>query len=142
MSGWLALLARSDRAKDAEILLPRHQVVVCSIAPIRTQPRSREYRSLGAHPLRRSAHRRGEPFQVRRRVFACLGLAPEQLVGLGQHERVRAAELPDLMPDWQLGGPDLVLDVPAAGLGERPLQRALAALGEEPCTGRELGYWR
>jgi len=27
MSGWLALLARSDRAKDAEILLPRHQVV-------------------------------------------------------------------------------------------------------------------
>jgi hypothetical protein len=25
MSGWLALLARSDRAKDAEILLPRHQ---------------------------------------------------------------------------------------------------------------------
>ena len=26
--GWLALLARSDRAKDAEILLPRHQVAV------------------------------------------------------------------------------------------------------------------
>ncbi len=25
---WLALLARSDRAKDAEILLPRHQVAV------------------------------------------------------------------------------------------------------------------
>ena len=26
--GWLALLARSDRAKDAEILLLRHQVAV------------------------------------------------------------------------------------------------------------------
>ena len=26
--GWLALLARSDRAKDAEILFPRHQVAV------------------------------------------------------------------------------------------------------------------
>jgi hypothetical protein len=26
--GWLALLARSDRAKDAEILILRHQVVV------------------------------------------------------------------------------------------------------------------
>jgi putative transposase len=26
VSGWLALLARSDRAKDAEILILRHQV--------------------------------------------------------------------------------------------------------------------
>ena len=26
--GWLALLTRSDRAKDAEILLLRHQVAV------------------------------------------------------------------------------------------------------------------
>jgi putative transposase len=26
--GWLALLARSDRAKDAEILILRHQLVV------------------------------------------------------------------------------------------------------------------
>ena len=26
--GWLALLARSDRAKDAEILLLRHQLAV------------------------------------------------------------------------------------------------------------------
>ena len=26
--GWLALLARSDRAKDAEILIVRHQVAV------------------------------------------------------------------------------------------------------------------
>ena len=26
--GWLALLARSDRAKDAEILMLRHQVAV------------------------------------------------------------------------------------------------------------------
>jgi len=26
--GWLALLARSDRAKDAEILVWRHQVAV------------------------------------------------------------------------------------------------------------------
>ena len=26
--GWLALLTRSDRAKDVEILLPRHQVAV------------------------------------------------------------------------------------------------------------------
>ena len=28
MFGWLALLARSDRAKDAEILIPRHQVAM------------------------------------------------------------------------------------------------------------------
>src|SRR6201997_2887192 len=28
MFGWLALLARSDRAKDAEILILRHQVAV------------------------------------------------------------------------------------------------------------------
>jgi putative transposase len=28
MLGWLALLARSDRAKDAEILILRHQVAV------------------------------------------------------------------------------------------------------------------
>ena len=28
VSGWLAVLARSDRAKDAEILLLRHQVAV------------------------------------------------------------------------------------------------------------------
>ena len=28
MSGWLALLARSDRAEDAEILILRHQVAV------------------------------------------------------------------------------------------------------------------
>jgi putative transposase len=28
MFGWLALLARSDRAKDAEILIFRHQVAV------------------------------------------------------------------------------------------------------------------
>jgi putative transposase len=28
VSGWLALLARSDRAKDAEILILRHQVAV------------------------------------------------------------------------------------------------------------------
>jgi len=26
--GWLALIARSDRAKDAEILILRHQVAV------------------------------------------------------------------------------------------------------------------
>jgi len=26
--GWIALLARSDRAKDAEILILRHQVTV------------------------------------------------------------------------------------------------------------------
>jgi hypothetical protein len=75
--------------------------------------------------LRLSPRLRGQPFQAGSRVFACLGLAPEQLVGLGQHQRVRAAELLDLMPDGQLGGPDLVLDVLAAGLGERPLQRAL-----------------
>src|SRR6266702_4881191 len=47
-------------------------------------------------------------------------------------ERVRAAEFPDLVLDRQLCGPDLVPDVPAAGLGERPLKRALAAVGEEP----------
>ena len=35
------------------------------------------------------------------------------------------------MLDWQLGGADLALDVLAAGLGERPLQRALATVGEE-----------
>ena len=28
VSGWIALLARSDRAKDAEILILRHQVTV------------------------------------------------------------------------------------------------------------------
>ena len=28
MFGWLALLARSDRAKDAEILILRHQVAM------------------------------------------------------------------------------------------------------------------
>ena len=28
MFGWLALLVRSDRAKDAEILILRHQVAV------------------------------------------------------------------------------------------------------------------
>jgi hypothetical protein len=28
MLGWLALLARSDRAKDAEILILRHQLTV------------------------------------------------------------------------------------------------------------------
>jgi putative transposase len=28
MFGWLALLARSDRAKDTEILILRHQVAV------------------------------------------------------------------------------------------------------------------
>lgn len=82
--------------------------------------------------LRLAPPLRGQPFQAGCRVFACLGLAPEQLVGLGQHQRVRAAELPDLVPDWQLGGADLALDVLAAGLGERPLQRALAAVGEEP----------
>ena len=83
---------------------------------------------------------RGQPFQAGRGVFACLGLAPEQLGCLGQHQRVRAAELPDLMLDWQLGGADLVLDVLAAGLGERPLQRALAAVGEEPaeCDSRAV----
>jgi hypothetical protein len=58
-----------------------------------------------------------QPFQAGRCVFACLGLVPEQLVGLGQHQCVRAAELPDLVSDWQLGGPDLLLDVLAAGLG-------------------------
>jgi hypothetical protein len=31
--GWLALLARSDRAKDAEILLLRHQVAVLQGQP-------------------------------------------------------------------------------------------------------------
>ncbi len=74
---------------------------------------------------------RGQPFQAGRGVFACVGLAPEQLVCLGQRQRVRAAELPDLVLDWQFGGADLVLDVLAAGVGERPLQRALAAVGEE-----------
>src|ERR1017187_4657739 len=75
---------------------------------------------------------RGQPFPAGCGVFSCLDLAPEQLIGLCQHQRVRAAELPDLVLDWQLGGGDLVLDVLAAGLGERPLQRALAAVGEEP----------
>jgi len=47
---------------------------------------------------RRSTPRRGgQPFQAGCRVFARLGLAPEQFVCLGQHQRVRAAELPDLV---------------------------------------------
>jgi putative transposase len=29
--GWLALIARSDRAKDAEILILRHQVAVSGV---------------------------------------------------------------------------------------------------------------
>jgi putative transposase len=29
--GWLALLARSDRAKDAEILILRHQIAVLQV---------------------------------------------------------------------------------------------------------------
>jgi hypothetical protein len=33
MSGWLALLTRSDRAKDAGILLLRHQVVLLLDCP-------------------------------------------------------------------------------------------------------------
>ena len=82
--------------------------------------------------LRSAPPLRDQPFQAGCGVFARLGLAPEQLVCLGQHQRVRAAELPDLVLDWQLGGSDLVLDVLAAGLGERPLQDALGAVGEEP----------
>jgi putative transposase len=35
MFGWLALLARSDRAKDAEILILRHQVAMLQ-RPVRT----------------------------------------------------------------------------------------------------------
>jgi hypothetical protein len=80
----------------------------------------------------RTAQCGGQPFQAGRGLPACPGLAPEQVVCLAQHQRVRAAELPDLMLDRQLGGADLVLDVLAASLGERPLQRALAAVGEEP----------
>jgi putative transposase len=37
--GWLALLARSDRAKDAEILILRHQVAVLQrLWAFRTRP--------------------------------------------------------------------------------------------------------
>jgi hypothetical protein len=34
--GWLALLARSDRAKDAEILILHHQVAVRFLADAQT----------------------------------------------------------------------------------------------------------
>ena len=37
--GWLALLARSDRAKDAEILILRHQVAVLQ-RQVKTPPLS------------------------------------------------------------------------------------------------------
>jgi len=40
MFGWFALLARSDRAKDAEILILRHQLAVIETGgePLRTVP--------------------------------------------------------------------------------------------------------
>jgi hypothetical protein len=51
ISGWLALLARSDRAQDAEILTLRHQIVATqrqfktfpspSPGPIRARPGNR-----------------------------------------------------------------------------------------------------
>jgi hypothetical protein len=40
--GWLALLARSDRARDAEILILRHQVAVLQ-RQVKTQPAGRPY---------------------------------------------------------------------------------------------------
>jgi hypothetical protein len=43
--GWLALLARSDRAKDAEILILRHQVAVLQ-RQVKTSPLSWADRAL------------------------------------------------------------------------------------------------
>jgi hypothetical protein len=57
--GWLALLARSDRAKDAEILILRHQVAVLQ-RQVKTRgcagPTGRSWpRSPGSCPLAISA---------------------------------------------------------------------------------------
>ena len=67
-----------------------------------------------------TSRHQGEPFQAGQRVFALGRLALEQLVCLGQHQRVRAAEFPDLVADWQLGRADLAVDMLEARLGERP----------------------
>jgi hypothetical protein len=58
--GWLALLARSDRAKDAEILILRHQVAVLQ-RRARTPRLSWADRAILAALTRRlSASRRGQ----------------------------------------------------------------------------------
>jgi hypothetical protein len=48
--GWLALLARSDRAEDAEILILRHQVAVQPALPIAPDHLSADPVALACRP--------------------------------------------------------------------------------------------
>jgi len=77
----------------------------------------------------------GEPFQVRIGLAPCLLFAGEQVVGLAQDENVGAALTLGHVRDRYLGGVDPGVDVLAALLGERPLQRAPVRCGQKVAEG-------
>ena len=73
----------------------------------------------------------GEPGQVSRVLFALLAFAAEELVGLGQYQRVWPPLTAGLVTDRQVGSIDGVVNVHAAGFGERPVVRPSGRVAQE-----------
>jgi hypothetical protein len=118
--GWLALPARSDRAKDAEILIPRHQVAVL-------QRQVKNPRLPGAGRAIPAALARLLPGSQFRRFLQVAAVTP-LIPTLDETRRRMNADLRHVLPADEVSRWHDIADGHAAAYGQRPPAQLLASL--------------